>query len=111
MLSAFLCAGCATIPAGGDPHLLDFLVNGQTTRNKVIEHLGPPARTVESDRMVTYRFAQDKAGYRLAEIRFNNEAWVGREGAQWSLVLVYPGGTDDAQGDLPRPRRARRGIA
>jgi hypothetical protein len=85
-LLAGLLAGCvttATPPA--DPHLLDFLQDGQSTKEAVVLKLGQPSAVLESGRVLTYRLGQEKArGYFLREASTTN--WFE---LKFSFVLVF----------------------
>jgi hypothetical protein len=83
---AGLLAGCATTaPLPADPHLLDFLQDGQSTKQTVVLKLGQPSAALESGRILTYRVGQEKdRGYFLREASGTN--WFG---AKFSLVLVF----------------------
>jgi hypothetical protein len=83
---AGLLAGCATIvtrPA--DPHLLDCLRDGQSTKEAVVLKLGQPSAILESGRILTYRVGQEKdRGYYLRDASATN--WFE---LKFSLVLVF----------------------
>ena len=86
-------AGCATPRLPGDPHLLDFLHDGQTTKEAVFLKLGQPSAAFESGHILTYRLGQErKRGYFLREAGATN--WLE---LKYSLVLVF-----NAQGVLQR---------
>jgi hypothetical protein len=89
-----LGAGCATPnPFHADPQLLQFLADGQTTKEAVLLKLGQPSATLESERFLTYRLGYEKKdGYFLIE-----RAPVGWFGVKYNLVLVF-----DPQGVLRR---------
>ncbi len=81
-----LLGGCAT-PVGlpSDPHLLDFIHDGQSTKEAVVLNLGQPSAVLESGRILTYRVGQEKdCGYFLREASGTN--WFG---TKFSLVLVF----------------------
>jgi len=86
VLLAGLLAGCATtatLPA--DPHLLDFLRDGQSTKETVVLKLGQPSTVLESGRILTYRVGQEKdRGYFVREASATN--WFE---LKFSLVLVF----------------------
>lgn len=88
-LAAFL-AGCVSVPVGqGD--LLDFIHDGQTTKEDVLLKLGEPNALYEESRILTYRLSQDEKGWiLLGPTKGWGEAFV-------NLVLVF-----DAQGVLRR---------
>jgi hypothetical protein len=83
---AGLLVGCATTaPPPADPHLLDFLRDGQSTKETVLLKLGQPSAVLESGRILTYRVGQEKdRGYFLREACATN--WVE---LKFSLVLVF----------------------
>jgi hypothetical protein len=83
---ALLLAACASEPIG-QGGLLDFLDDGRTLRQDVLLKFGDPSAQYEGDRILTYRLAQDKAGYFLA-----GGARSDWSVAPFSLVLVF----DDA---------------
>lgn len=68
-LLAGLLAGClSTVPPPADPHLLDFLRDGQSTKETVVLKLGQPSAALESGHILTYRVGQEKdRGYYLRE--------------------------------------------
>ena len=55
LLLALALAGCATPPLKGRANLLDFLVDGQTTREQTLHALGEPSARFEAERILTYR--------------------------------------------------------
>jgi hypothetical protein len=89
-----LLTGCTT-PLKGRPDLLEFLVDGQTSRTMVLQKLGPPTARFERDNILTYRLAYDERnkGYLpvLRERQWDS-MW---SQARHSLVLVF-----DSQGIL-----------
>jgi len=89
LLAAFL-AGCASAPIG-QGGLLDFIQDGQTTKEDVLLKLGEPNALYEESRILTYRLSQDEKGWiLLGPTKGWGEAFV-------NLVLVF-----DAQGVLRR---------
>jgi hypothetical protein len=90
LAATVLLAGCAIGVQVGDPTLLDFLNDGQTTRTEVILNLGQPSATFENERIQTYRIGGDgESGY---FVRGASGTWYE---TNFSLVLVY-----DADGTL-----------
>lgn len=85
LIALLILTGCATVntPAP-DPLLLDFLQDGQTSREEIVLRLGAPSQTMENERVLFYRLAQDKRGYLIREPR-HDHFWAG---VQISLVLV-----------------------
>lgn len=85
VLSIILLAGCATTPAGlaPDARLLEFLQDDRTTREEIVLRLGPPARTLENERLLFYRLGQNSKGYFIREPQ--HEQWAK---VRHSLVLV-----------------------
>lgn len=77
-----LLVGCATTPIG-ENDLLDFLKDGVTTREDVFLALGDPNATYEESRILTYRLAQDEAGWIL---RKSTRDWLG---VRVVLVIVF----------------------
>lgn len=94
LLVASLLVGCVTTPRRvADPHLLDFLTDGQTTKATAVLKLGQPSAILESGRILTYRLGwEKKGGYYLREAGATN--WLE---LKYSLVLVF-----DAQEVLER---------
>ncbi len=85
MLAAFLVGCATTVKLPADPHLLDFLRDGQSTKEAVVLKLGQPSAVLESGRILTYRVGQEKEqGYFLREACGTN--WFG---TKFSLVLVF----------------------
>ncbi len=74
--------GCATAPIG-ENDLLNFLKDGVTTREEVFLALGDPNATYEDSRILTYRLAQDEAGWIL---RKSTREWYG---VRVVLVIVF----------------------
>ena len=102
-LSILLLAGCATVPeTRGRADLLDFLVDGQTTRAEVLLKLGQPSAKFETEKILTYRVAFDpkKKAYYVVERQEQSSAWSTWERVKWSLVLVF-----DEQGVLQKHSR------
>ncbi len=89
MLVCFL-VGCATPTQkppepGVDAHLLDFLRDGQSTKEAVVLKLGQPSAVLESGRILTYRVGQEKkGGYFLRDACAFD--W---SNLKFSLVLVF----------------------
>ena len=86
MMMAGWLGGCATTPPPpADPHLLDFLRDGQSTKETVVLKLGQPSALLESGRILTYRVRQEKdRGYFLREASATNWCEL-----KFSLVLVF----------------------
>lgn len=91
VLGAMCLAGCATPPIqGADPHLLEFLRDGASTRDEVMLALGQPSATFQQERVLTYRLGEDaKQGYFVEQPHATNLPWVG---VRYSLVLVFDAG-------------------
>ena len=68
----------------GNSALLDFLHDGKTTRTEVVENLGEPSKTLESERILTYRIDSLEDGYII-----NRQCLSGWGGSAISLVLVF----------------------
>jgi hypothetical protein len=62
--AAAIATACATAPVGR-ADLLDFLVDGRTTRREVYLKLGPPSQVYEAERIVSFRLRKDEGGYVL----------------------------------------------
>ena len=86
VMLAGLLAGCATtVTLPADPHLLDFLRDGQSTIEAVVLKLGQPSAVLASGHVLTYRLGQEKdRGYFLREAAATN--WFE---LKFSLVLVF----------------------
>jgi hypothetical protein len=85
MLLAGLLVGCATTTLPADPHLLDFLQDGQSTKETVVLKLGQPSAVLESGRILTYRVGQEKnRGYFIRQACGTNWFEI-----KFSLVLVF----------------------
>jgi hypothetical protein len=82
---ALIPIACATTPFG-EPDLLDFILDGQTTREDATMHLGAPSASYESERILTYRLGKDKGGFYPVAKR------QGFYDVEYSLVLAF----DDA---------------
>lgn len=90
LVLAVLLSGCAT-PPQGNVRLLDFLQDGQTTREAVYLQLGEPSGVYENGRILAYRLAEDEGGYLL--LLKSGPGWTG----MYSLVLSF-----SAEGTLLR---------
>ena len=88
-LGAAGLSGCATHRVSeGDPQLLEFLMDGTTTREEIVLKLGAPSATFEQERILTYRLGGDeKQGY-IIRTPPPNGVWVA---VHYSLVLVLDG--------------------
>ena len=80
-----LLGACASTPLG-QPDLLTFIQDGQTTREQVFLAFGEPSATYEDGRILTFRLARDEGGYFLVERA------PGFRSVNYSLVLAF----DDA---------------
>jgi len=97
MKPAFVCllailasVGCATPQQHGNPALLDFINDGETSRTNVILSLGQPSATFEDEHILTYRISGSREkGY---FVRDAPGTWYE---TSFSLVLVF-----DADGTL-----------
>lgn len=84
--------GCATSPPlKGCPDLLDFLADGETTREEVVLKLGQPSGKFERENILTYRlgFEPKNKGYFLVERETQPTGWPTWVRARYSLVLVF----------------------
>ncbi len=82
-LLAALAIGCVAAPRipGAAPNLLDFLKDGQTTRQDVIVSLGQPSGTFEHEGILTYRVGHDaEQGYYLV---------IHRQIGSWEVITAY----------------------
>ena len=85
-------AGCATTPENkGSADLLDFLVDGQTSRAEALLKLGQPSAKFEAEKVLTYQLAfSPKSGvYHVVARRTGPEGWPNWSFASFSLVLVF----------------------
>jgi hypothetical protein len=74
MVWALLLVVCVTRQRPSpDAHLLEFLHDGQTTRQEIVLQLGPPSRTMERGCVWFYSLAQSGQGYFVNEAQ--NEPW------------------------------------
>ena len=94
--------GCATPPVKGRADLLEFLVDGTTTRETVLLQLGQPSGRFEHEKILTYRLGYDEKTrhYWLVERESDPTGWSTWLHAQYSLVLVF-----DEQGVLRKHSR------
>jgi len=90
LLFLVLAAGCATQPLGR-AGLLDFIRDGQTTREEAYLRLGEPSAFFEGGQIMSFRLGQDDGGY------FPIEKTQGFMGVRYSLILAF-----DDQGILRR---------
>ncbi len=79
---ALTLVGCATTPIGRND-LLDFLKDGNTTKEEVFLALGDPNAMYEDSRILTYRLSRDEAGWILLK---STGDW---RGVYVVLVLVF----------------------
>lgn len=93
---ALTLVGCATTPPPlkGRADLLNFLADGNTTREEVIVTLGQPSGRFETEIILTYRLGYEPKnnGYYPVERETTASGWTTWTTAQFSLVLVF----DDA---------------
>lgn len=90
LFAAVFLAACVSAPIG-QGGLLDFIQDGQTTKEDVLLRLGEPNALYEDARILTYRLSQDEKGWiLLGPTKGWSEAFV-------NLVLVF-----DSQGVLRR---------
>jgi hypothetical protein len=84
ILGAAMLTGCVTAPVRGHADLLDFLKDGQTTKQEVLLKLTSSCGQYDHGKILTYRlgFAPGNHGYYLSE----NPTW---DGVTYSLVLVF----------------------
>lgn len=81
-LLALCLSGCAATPIGR-ADLLDFVVDGRTTREQAYLQLGEPSGIYEDGSILTYRLDQDEAGYFLIE------RGQGFMGMRYNLIMVF----------------------
>jgi hypothetical protein len=93
---ALALVGCATTstPLKGRADLLNFLIDGRTTREEAIITLGQPSGTFGAEEILTYRlgFEPQNSGYYVVEREATTNGWPTWMAAKFSLVLVF----DDA---------------
>jgi hypothetical protein len=84
-----LISGCAsTGKSPGNPQLISFLQDGQTSRQEILARLGCPTLTMEDESILFFRLGEDRGGgYFIREL--DKERWAG---VRYSLVLIL----DDA---------------
>lgn len=73
---------CATTPFG-EPDLLDFIRDGETTREDALMRLGAPSASYENERLLTYRLGKDEGGFYPVAKR------QGFYDVEYSLVLAF----------------------
>ena len=79
-------SGCATTEETGDKRLLDFLVNGQTTKQEMILALGQPSGVYENESVYTYRLAGNSStGFKPSK-SFSPCGW---HDISYSLVVIF----------------------
>ena len=81
LLTIFL-VGCAATPIGR-ADLLDFVVDGRTTREQAYLELGEPSGIYEGGSILTYKLDKDETGY------FPIESRQGFMGIRYNLVMVF----------------------
>lgn len=95
VLLALALAGCATAPSfESRADLLDFLVDGQTTREEAVLKLGHPSGKFERENILTYRlgFEPKSKGYYIVERKVQADGWPVWWDVRYSLVLVFDDG-------------------
>lgn len=87
-------AGCATPQSPPPTVLLDFITDGQTTKQEIIVKLGEPSGRFESEKILTYRLraAPKSDGYYVVQRETTTSGLPTWSLANFSLVLVF----DDA---------------
>ena len=84
LLMIVLASGCMGQKIVGNPELLTFIADGQTTRTEILLQLGQPSASLESERILTYRLGGDtQQGYFVRETQ---RSW---SETNYSLVLVF----------------------
>jgi len=85
-----VAGGCAMAPVPtGSAGLLDFLLEGKTTKTEAILKLGQPSGRFEDEKILTYRLGQDDGGYYLVEREAPQNGWPTWTAIKFSLVLVF----------------------
>jgi hypothetical protein len=95
VLTAGFVVGCATsVPAPGRADLLDFLVDGRTSKRQVFAALGQPSGRFERGDLLTYRVGYEAAnhGYHVVSREVSASGWPTWRQAKYSLVLEFEGG-------------------
>lgn len=77
--------------------LLDFLVDGRTSKRQVLAALGQPSGRFERGDLLTYRVAYEAAnhgchGYHVVGRVVSAPGWPTWRQAKYSLVLEFEGG-------------------
>lgn len=90
---ALMLVGCATTQIKGRADLLEFLVDGKTTKEEAMIKLGQPAGEFEKEKIFTYRlgFNSRNGGYYVVEREFDSfgePVWIK---SKYSLVLIFDG--------------------
>ena len=84
LLAMLVSTSCATPRQHGNLALLDFIIDGETSRAKVILNLGQPSATFEDEHILTYRIGGSReTGY---FVRDAPGTWYE---TSFSLVLVF----------------------
>ena len=84
LAAVLLATGCARADRpSANPCLLLDLYNGETTREEIFLHFGPPSRTMENERVLFYRLGQNREGDFVREVE--DKGWAN---IRFSLVLV-----------------------
>lgn len=86
-----LLLGCQSTPtespnAAADPNLLGFLDRQPVTRSDVLVQLGAPSAMFEESRVLTYRIAQTRHGFSVANKKYPSDGW---KGVSYCLVLAF----------------------
>ena len=89
LVVSVVLTGCATRPQL-KPVLLDFLRDGATARQEVLQKLGPSSGRFNGDKILTYRAEKGENGYHLDQCpaRTTEQGWQVWCCGQ-SLVLVF----------------------
>ena len=84
ILISSIVSGCMGSKSIGNPALLEFITDGQTTRTETILQLGQPSANFESEKILTYRLGGNtQNGYFIAEPQ---KSW---SNTNYSLVFVF----------------------
>lgn len=92
LLITLSIAGCTTAsPPKGRGDLLDFVVDGRTTKPEALAALGSPSGRFESGKIVTYRLGYERQsnGYYVVEREVSPDGWPMWTLTTFSLVLVF----------------------
>ena len=88
---AFVGNGCAVVTGGHriTPTMVSFIRSGITTRQELLENLGPPTLDLEDGRLIAYTW--ETTGQQYASFFFVDRHWgeIGPRQRQWAFCVAF----------------------